>query len=351
MNVPAERGRSIQYIDRLRVLGVYAVVTGHAAMTLTAPLRPFTTNWWIGAWLFYLAQFAIPIFVMTSGALLLGNEREESALTFYKKRLYRVGIPLVFWTIVYLIIRQVVDGEHLTAGSVARLILTGDPYYHLWFLYMIAGLYLLTPVLRTFVRCAPQRDRIFTIILILILANAYFQTDALLWNNRRSIFTMFVPFIGYDLCGYELPRIDAEKIPTGFPSLAVIVSAIYLAAFAPAFLAGPSGTSMQYFFGLFSLPMIFLSIAIFWAAYLRDKSATPPEGFRRTAVERVAAATLGIYVLHPLALKLMEDWVGSPAGSRSFLLAVILVPPATFVVCCFVTSILAEIPLLRRTVC
>ncbi len=349
--MPAEKARSVQYIDRLRILGVYAVVVGSVAIGLTAQTRPFTTNWWLGGWLFYLAHFAIPVFVMTSGALLLGNERQESALEFYKKRVNRIGIPLVFWTIVYLVVRQVVDGEHLTVGSVARLTLTGDPYYHLWFLYMIAGLYLVTPVLRTFVRHAPQRDRLLAIILILVLANAYFQTDALLWNNRPSIFAMFIPFIGYYLCGYELPRIDAKKIPTGFPSLTVIVSALYLAAFAPASLARQGGVGVRYLFDFFSLPMVFLSIAIFWAAHLHDTTAKPPEGFRKTALERVASTTLGIYVLHPLVLAFIKDQLGNHAGGGSFLLVVIVVPLGTFAMCYAVTSILMNIPLLRRTVC
>jgi surface polysaccharide O-acyltransferase-like enzyme len=349
--VPAERARSIQYINRLRILGIYAVVTAHVAMGLAMEIRPFTTSWWLGCWLFYLAHFAIPVFVMISGTLLLGNERQESALDFYRKRLYRAGIPLAFWTSIYLVVRQAVDGERLAVGSIVRLILTGDPYYHLWFLYMIAGLYLVTPALRTFVRHASQRERIFTIVIILVVANMYFQADVLLWNNRRSIFTMFIPFIGYYLCGYELPRIDPKKIPSGCPLFAVILSAIYLAAFAPVFLERQGGVGVRYLFDFFSLPMVFLSLAVFWAAYLHDARATPPEGFRKTALEWVASTTLGIYVLHPLVLVFIKDRLGSHAGDGPFWLAVIVVPLVTFVACYLITSFLMNIPLIRRTVC
>ena len=348
--MPAEKARSIQYINRLRIIAIYSVVTAHVAMGLTMPMRPFTADWWLGCWLFYIAHAAIPIFVMISGALLLGNERQESTMEFYGRRLYRAGIPLVFWTVIYLIVRQVVDGEHLTVGSVVRLILTGNPYYHLWFLYMIAGLYLVTPALRVFVRHSSQRERVFAIAVILLLSNAYFQTDVLLWNNQRSIFTMFIPFIGYYLCGYELRLIDPKKIPTGFPSLAVFISAIYLAAFAPVFLDRHGGVGVRYVFDFFSLPIIFLSIAIFWAAYLHDTTARPSEGFRKTAVEWVASTTLGIYVLHPLVLSYLNDRLGKHAGDGSFLLAVIVVPLATFAICYLITSIMMNIPLLRRTV-
>jgi surface polysaccharide O-acyltransferase-like enzyme len=350
VTVPGERSRSIQYINRLRIFAIYTVVTAHVAMGLTMEMRPFTADWWLGCWLFYVAHAAIPIFVMISGALLLDNERQESALEFYKRRLYRAGIPLVFWTTVYLVVRRVVDGQHLTVGAVVKLILTGDAYYHLWFLYMIAGLYLVTPVLRTFVRCSSQRDRLFVIVVILLLANAYFQTDVLLWNNRRSIFTMFVPFIGYYLCGYELKRIDPKKIPSGIPSLTIILSAIYFMAFAPAFLDREGGVGVRYLFDFFSLPMVFFSIGIFWAAYLHDAKAAPPEGTRKNVLEWVASTTLGIYVLHPLVLSFIQYQFGGQAGHQSFVGIVIVVPLGTFIACYLITSVMMNIPLLRRTV-
>ncbi|MDI9431562.1 MAG: acyltransferase family protein, partial [Sedimentisphaerales bacterium] len=192
--MPPERQRSIQYINVLRILAIYAVVTAHVAIWLTMATRPFVFHWWLGSGLFYLAHFSIPVFVMISGALLLDDTRRESAGQFYRRRMVRVGVPLVVWTVVYLLVRRFVDGEPLSTGLVVQLILTGEPYYHLWFLYMIFGLYLITPALRTFVRCAGQGQRWFVIVLGLVLANAYFQTDVLLWNNQRSIFTIFVPF-------------------------------------------------------------------------------------------------------------------------------------------------------------
>jgi surface polysaccharide O-acyltransferase-like enzyme len=347
----AERSREIQYINRLRIVGIYAVVTAHVAMGLTMDLRPFTANWWLGCWLFYLAHFAIPVFVMISGTLLLGGSRQESAIEFYKRRLYRVGIPLVAWTAVYLVVRRVMDGETLTARSVAGMILTGNPYYHLWFLYMIVGLYIVTPMLRKFVSRTPQRTRLLVIAAILVLANVWFQMDALLWNHHRLIFTMFLPFIGYYLCGYELPRIDARKVPSGVPLLAAVLSTIYLAAFAPAFLARHGGVGTRYLFDFFSLPTVFLSIGIFWAAYLHDATAKSPTGVRKTALEWIASTTLGIYVLHPLVLAYIRRQMGNHAGEGTFLAAVILVPLVTFAACYLVTSILMNIPILRRTVC
>ncbi len=359
--MPPERQRSIQYINVLRILAIYAVVTAHVAIWLTMTTRPFVFHWWLGCWLFYLGHFSIPVFVMISGALLLDDARRESAGQFYRRRMFRVGIPLVVWTVVYLLVRRFIDHETLSAGSVVQLILAGDPYYHLWFLYMIFGLYLITPALRTFVRYAGQGQRWFVIVLGLALANAYFQTDVLLWDNQRSIFTMFIPFIAFYLCGYEIRLIDPKKVPARYLVLAVALSALYLAAFSGVFVERAGGVGVRYLFDFFSLPVVFLSIGIFWAAYLWDagaRGAWPLQGIRRTALEWVASTVMGIYVLHPLVLTILRAKLSKHAAvgatedvPMSFLLGVTVVPLATFVVCYLATSLLMNIPMVKRTVC
>lgn len=348
--MPSERSRDIQYINKLRILAVYSVVTAHVAIWLAMDAEAFTFDWWVGGWLFYLGHASIPIFVMISGALLLDDARQESAGQFYRRRLYRVGIPLVVWTAVYLVVRVYVDDERLTFGRAVALILSADPYYHLWFLYAVVGLYLVTPALRAFVRHSTQGQRLGVIILGLLLANAYFQADVLLWDNQRSIFTMFLPYIPYYLCGYELRRIDPRKVPSRYLVLAVIVSALYLAAFFNVFMEREGGIGVRYLFDFFSPPVVFLSIGVFWAAHLRDVTAQPLAGWRKTLLEWVASTTLGIYVLHPLVLEGLRRAFSDQAGDGNFVAAVIVVPLLTFVACDLITSLLMNVPVLRRAV-
>ena len=349
--MPPTKASSIQYINKLRILAIYMVVMAHVAMWQTMATESFTFNWWLGCWLFYLAHFSIPVFVMISGALLLDDSRRESAAQFYRRRLIRVGIPLVVWTCVYLVVRVVMDHEELSAGRALGLLLTGDSYYHLWFLYMIAGLYLITPPLRTFVRCSGQGERILVIVVGLVLANAYFQTDVLLWNNHRSIFTMFIPHIAYYLCGYEIRRIDPRKVPLKYLVLAVLISAGYLAAFSGVFMETAGGVGTRYLFDFFSPPIIFISIGIFWAAYLRETTAKPLEGRCKTVLKWVSSTTMGVYVLHPLVLGLLRIGFSERADDGNFVAGVIVIPLVTFIACYLITSLLMNIPVLRRTVC
>jgi surface polysaccharide O-acyltransferase-like enzyme len=97
--------------------------------------------------------------------------------------------------------------------------------------------------------------------------------------------------------------------------------------------------------------MVVFSIGAFWAAYLHDASAKPPTGLRRKALEWVASTTMGVYILHPLVLTYLRHQLKNHTGDGSFLAAVIVVPLVTFVICYVITSILMNIPVLRRTVC
>jgi surface polysaccharide O-acyltransferase-like enzyme len=288
---------------------------------------------------------------MISGALLLDDSRKESPIEFYKRRVCRLGIPLVAWTVVYLVVRKLVNQEELSARSIARLIITADLYYHLWFLYMIPGLYLITPPLRTFVRNSSRKERLFVIVTILVLANVYFQADTLIWKNQRSIFTMFIPYIAYYLCGYELRHIDPRKIPSRYLVVVVIVCALYLTVFSGVFLERQGGIGGRFVFDFFSLPVAIMSIAIFWAAYLSSLKLKPLKGIPKTAVEWIASTTLGIYVIHPIVLEYMRNRLGKHASDGTFLLSVIAIPLVTFAVCYLITSVIMNVPVLRRTVC
>lgn len=340
-----------QYINKLRILAIYAVITGHVTLWTVTSTEQYTFNWWLGCWIFALCMCSIPIFVMISGALLLDDSRQESSIEFYKRRFYRLGVPLVAWTVVYLAVRKIIHQEELSAGSIAGMILTADVYYHLWYLYMIPGLYLITPPLRIFVRNSSRKERLFLIVAILVLANVYYQIDMLIWKNQRTIFTMFIPYIAYYLCGYELCRIDPKKISSKYLVAAVVICMLYFAALSGIFFERRIGIGTRIVFDFFSPPIAFMSIAVFWAVYLHSQKTKPLKGAAKTALEWIASTTLGIYVIHPIFLEYLRNRQGERASDGTFLLSVIAVPIVTFIVCDLITSLIMNIPVLRRTVC
>jgi len=341
----------IQYINNLRALAIIVVVLAHVTMGMLTTTTPQSFNWWVGNWICLICLWAVPIFVMVSGALLLDESRNEPALLFYKKRIRRIGIPLVFWTVLYLGVRKVFGHEQLTARYVAELIFIGMPHWHMWFIYMIIGLYLVTPVLRVFVRNSSFKERILVVVIIFALASSYSLVNLLYWRNQRSIFTLFIPYIGYYLCGYEIRFLDPKKIPLRYLIAAVLFCAVYIAMMTGIYTDTGSFVNDRFVLDFFSPPVIVMSICIFWAAYLADQRKKLRQSFRKTVAEKVASAAYGIYLLHILVLFCIREVLGRYAKDDNFLLGIVVVSIMAFIICFLVISVIMKIPYLRRIVC
>ena len=148
-NMVKNRGgyRENQY-DALRILSAIAVVIIHVnwfyfSSRYDAPDN--TAEWIVEALLNILTRFSVPCFVMISGAFNL--KREVNALDYYKKVSLKIFLPTSFIAVVcaiYRILTNIILKRSPSYGL--KSILTGG-FFNLWFVYMLAILYLATPVI------------------------------------------------------------------------------------------------------------------------------------------------------------------------------------------------------------
>ncbi len=347
-----EKSTSIQYINVLRIIAIYCVVTGHIAIWSSYTASPLGVNWWILKWIHLVSLFVIPVFVMTSGTLLLNNPRDESAMSFYRRRMYRIGVPVIFWSALYLVIRAVVDKEDMTVLRAAELVFRADPYYHLWYVWMIPALYLVTPPLRVFVKHSTSAQRILLIAIIFLLAGIYSPINNLYLGNKRTIFTMFIPYIAYYMIGYEIVRANPKKIPFRYLLIAVAVCAAYITLLAYPFIdrLGHSKTIFNFLYDGFSPPQLAMGIGIFWAVYLIGQRAKPLKGIPKTTVEWMASTTLGIYMMHPLMLAFMRYKFSDESADEGLLFTMTVGPLAAFIACYLASSLILNIPYVKRII-
>ncbi|MHC4742847.1 MAG: acyltransferase [Planctomycetota bacterium] len=347
-----EKSTSIQYINVLRIIATYVVVTGHIAIWASYEAEPLSVNWWILKWIHCTGLFIIPVFVMISGTLLLGNPRDESALVFYKKRMHRIALPVLFWTALYLVVRAVVDGEAMTPLRAAQLVFRANPYYHMWYVWMIPALYLVTPPLRVFVKHSTPPQRLLVIAIIFILAAIYSPINNLYLGNKRTILTMFIPYIAWYLTGYEIVRTDPKKIPSRYLLYAVLISAAYISLMAFPFIdrRSHSLTAFDFLYDGFGPPQIALGIGVFWAVYLISQHSRPLKGIPKTAVEWMASTTLGIYLMHPLMLSFMRYKFSDESAEGGLLFTLTVGPLVAFIACYGISSLILNIPYLKRLI-
>lgn len=102
-----------------------------------------------------LTTFAVPCFLMISGAFLLSNRENGNFTTFYKKTFLNIGIPTLLISVLYVAYNIAKLFYHISLGmEVADTPVKyfmewfrGEPFYHMWYMYMLVGIYLLVPIL------------------------------------------------------------------------------------------------------------------------------------------------------------------------------------------------------------
>lgn len=140
--------------DALRVFAAFLVVGTHVSATLFVPQQePLSADFFMAASFNAFTRMAVPIFVMLSGAFVLADVRHSDFAYFYRKAWKKLGIPTLIWSVGYVGFQYVfvalrwINEHPVQWDAPLRMALHGQPYYHLWFLYMLLGLYALVPLL------------------------------------------------------------------------------------------------------------------------------------------------------------------------------------------------------------
>jgi surface polysaccharide O-acyltransferase-like enzyme len=145
---------------------------------------------------------------MLSGALLLQPSKVEEPLrVFFKKRFSRVALPFLFWGAAYFAWRFFVNGELLTLDSIGQGLIWG-PYFHFWFLYMLIGLYLITPLLRVLVAHADWKLLRYFLLLWLLGTSAVPLLGIFGVTSFNNNFFLLTGYIGYFILGLYLLKVQ-----------------------------------------------------------------------------------------------------------------------------------------------
>jgi surface polysaccharide O-acyltransferase-like enzyme len=199
--------------DLIRTTAIFLIILVHVSQ-FPYNLREFTPlaafNWYTIDVYAAVANMGVPLFVMLTGVLLLDPIKAEEPLgVFFKKRLSRITIPWIFWTIAYFIWDYYVHSTQLSMDNFLRDLLSG--YYHLWFLYLLLGLYLATPVLRILIKHIDHQRFKYFIILWVIGSFTTPFIHRFIGINYNPLMFVFIDWIGYYLLGVYLLNSNISK--------------------------------------------------------------------------------------------------------------------------------------------
>lgn len=339
------------WLDATRVLAICAVVVVHVAGIVINWEPVGSLNWWAGNLYESASRWCVPVFVMVSGALLLDPGKQESLGEFYKKRLSRILIPTVFWSFLFIgygVKLGIAPGKPeigkvpLTPELLLERIRLGEPHYHLWFLYMLVGLYLFTPFFRKIVaHCTRQELKVFTLAGLLIAGVSYLFGRYT--HNPVNIFlAAFVYYIPCFFLGY-LIKTSHRKIPSWVLGFGIAMGFL---ATAVGFYKATKSFGIEkgeYFYGYMSFNVVFMScLLLFLFKEIRFSFLSQP-------LRLFSSVVLGVYLVHPIFLDLLCAWGHGPL-SRNRIFSIPLVSMAVLFLSFASVFLVSRVPYLRRVV-
>lgn len=174
-----------------------------------------------------ISRFAVPCFIMLSGALILDDKKNAEYKYFYSKSFAKIGVLTIIFSILYRI-PFCFTGENKGMPALLGLlknILKGSPMYHMWYLYMLIGIYVLAPVVVRFKESITENIfyKISFIFLILASLSHWIAGEVPLnWDIGQSF-----EYLGYFMAGYSVRRIFTDRKNNG-KAFILILSGIFL---------------------------------------------------------------------------------------------------------------------------
>lgn len=320
--------KHIAYLEVLRLVACILVVGVHVSAFNLEQVPVESLNFKVMNGLDCLSILGVPLFVMISGALFLASSYEITVKKFYTRKIPRIIFLYFFWLLFYNVVNFLENGTVWNFTNVKKQIvlesLLGKGMYHMWYLPMLAVLYLLTPFLKSF---AADRKKCLLFCALgfaysILLPTAlkfefpYRTIVESLYNQFDCSF--FGGYVTYYVLGHALheyvPKLSAQKkVALGLGG--VIAMGIEIAVCnAWSVKTGIMSTILN---TPFSVTAFIGAAAIF--LLLRDGVSGRKQ---KELSGKLAGLTLGIYLIHPLFLRIY-GWLG---GTTLFAPAAIAVP-------------------------
>lgn len=268
-------------IDIIRIFAFIFIVFLH---TLN---RQFGVDVWMGG--YTIISIGVNLFIMISGYLLL--DKTEEAIVFFKKRILNILPLFLVFNIIYIYfgkipIMPVLKGKTISAS-------------HFWYIYMILGLYLLTPWLQKVLKYA-EKETLFVVFLWFLcnILNPYLRY----FNLAEIPFSNFplTGFIGYYILGYFVKKYDNKVKRASFILIIVIYALGFLLSFlSTKYVLAVTGKRVSDFFDKNSLGtfIMTLSFFVFWCKFNFSK--------RDRIIKIVADSTYFAFLVHLIVLHLI----------------------------------------------
>lgn len=287
------------YLNILRAFAIISVVALHSYGNFLIEAQHYgTRTWYILNAATSLFRTGVPLFFMISGYLLLSSDKSKNIKEFYKGKLPKLAILIIIFNIFYYLFDKYLGVGVPFKEFISRVFNMGYKY-HMWFVYVMLGIYLLTPFIKRIIdNCKIGEIILFEFVILLVPTIIAFINTCL--ELQIKLFNPLVDgYFAYFVLGYILGKLDIkffQRIILYAFGIIGFVLAIYGNIWAS------SGGEMNLIFnGGNALPH-YLSAAAIFVLFKNFKKET----LFTKCTDCIAKVSFGIYWIHVAVIDYMN---------------------------------------------
>ena len=256
-----------------------------------------------------ICRWSVPIFVMISGSLFLNREPDIKKL--YSKNILRIITAFIFWSVLYGVSTIFIHGKSVKI-AIGEMIVG---HYHLWFLFMIVGLYLAVPILKKIT----EDSKITNYFLITSLIFAFIIPQGVNFVSlfSESIadtlnkildtvnFNIVLGYTGYFVLGYVLSKAELTKKQTKIIYIACVIGFAATVALSSG-VSVLKNNSVDLFIDYLSFNVLLESIGVFVFFKNLKLKITEKTG---NVLSKLSKYSFGVYLVHLLIFEIVTDYL------------------------------------------
>jgi surface polysaccharide O-acyltransferase-like enzyme len=340
--MPAENQNRLVYLDVLNVFACFGVIVLHSTSRFFH--LDGTKSWYFALMLQSFFICAVPIFFMLSGAKLLEYRQKYSTGDFLKKRLLRIIIPFIIWTIIYLVWKTQ-TGQLVIAGKKDLLdkLLNNGILNIFWFFYALIPMYLCIPFLSLMTTQKNKR------IMFLLCIFGFFNMGIIplfLRLTGISITLFSIPIIGgslaYLIMGWLIKYEDLNIKWRRIIYISGIISSVLIFILTILF-TGDNNESDRTFVTSSSMFTIILSVSIFiFVKHIKFKKLA--SGKPNKILRLLSSASFGVYLIQMLVIFYIQKlpFIDAFSPWYSIFGSIII-----YIICVAIVALVRKIPVIR----
>lgn len=322
----------IRFVAILMVISIHVSAKGFGSMT---------HHWWAVNFYESISRFSVPLFLMVTGALLLGKETNAKTTA---TRMWRVGLPLVVWSVAYLYWFRYTGTEF---PHWAKSILKSPVVPHFWYLYTLLGAYLFLPVMIGFCKITDVSSKVMTMVAWFVGASVVPTVYALTGKEYVGLNWGFMPlYAGYLIMGCFAYR--WTRFNTMYISLAIFIwgASAALIAFFTWRHSVNVGAADETFYAYTSPFVVIGAISAFYALRAVSNRLAASRWFPSAILKKLGEVNFGVYLIHVMVM----FWLDLRGFDYQFLnpwLAIPVVVIMIFILSASIIFLIQRLPLGR----